>query len=885
LKKKLTVALLLPVFLALGAEEEQREFFEMKVRPLLARECLACHGPSKMGGLVMDSREALLKGGNSGPAVVPERPGESLLVEAVRHTHARLKMPPAGKLAPRDIEILEEWIRSGAYWPPSGGAPGKDQGAGYAITPEQRSFWSFQPIRKPAPPPVRNTQWPASAIDRFVLAKLEENGLQPGRPADRRTLIRRAYYDLIGLPPTMEEVEAFVNDRSPEAFARVVDRLLASPHYGERWGRYWLDVARYSDDRLNSTQDDPYPNAYRYRDWVIQAFNEDMPYNVFLKAQIAGDVMDAADKERYIAGLGLFALSPEFQDDRVDALSRGMLGLTVACAQCHDHKFDPIPTQDYYSLLGVFRNTRLGEYPLAPPEVVNQYKQRQQDVKDQEKRVKEYMDSQANQLAEILAGQTAAYLAAARPLARAETGPPREQIERVASEASLDAETLERWIDYLRTEPKEHPYLDNWRADSFDAQAFGAKLLATLEKKKEIDRENLIRLGGKDDNRTIRVVEVLSLERDAYFLWRDFFNPTRAGKRESGVLYYAGEKLDRFLSGPWKAHLDALRAELRRREQMVPEQYPFYQIIVDVEQPKDIQIEIRGDQNNLGEVAPRRFLQILCQGEPKRFTRGSGRLELAEAVASESNPLTARVMANRIWLHHFGRGIVNTPGNFGQLGERPTHPELLDWLAARFMELGWSMKKLHREIMLSKVYQLSASRIAKNEAVDPDNKLFWRANRRRLDVEPLRDTLLAVTGELDRTVGGPPLKITEGNNRRRTVYCFVSRRKLDGTLALFDFPNPVSLSEQRIHTATPLQQLFFLNSEFIEQRAAALAERLQRMAADETGRIRAAYRSLYQRAPSVDEIHAGLSYLKSPYGSWPRYAQALLSSNELLFVN
>lgn len=883
--KRLTGVFLLAACFLHPSEAEQREFFEMKVRPLLARECLSCHGPSKMGGLAMDSREALLKGGNSGPAITPQRPGESLLLEAVRHTHPRLKMPPSGKLPQSDIHILEEWIGTGAYWPPSAGAPIKDMAAGYTITPEQRAFWSFQPIRKPVPPPVRNAQWPAGKIDRFILAKLEEKGLQPAKPADRRTLIRRAYYDLIGLPPSMEEVEAFVNDSSPDAFAKVVDRLLASPHYGERWGRYWLDVARYSDDRLNSTQDDPYPNAYRYRDWVIQAFNDDMPYDVFLKAQIAGDVIDPANKERYIAGLGFFALSPEFQDDRVDALSRGMLGLTVACAQCHDHKFDPIPTQDYYSLLGVFRNTRLGEHPLAPPQVVDEYKQRQRDVKDQEKRVQEYVDSQANQLAEILAGQTAAYFAVAKRLALPEAAPSKQHIGQAAREASLDAETLERWVDYLRTEPKEHPYLDHWREDAFDALAFQARLLATLEKKKEIDRENLIRLGGKDDNRTIRVVEVLSLERDPYFLWRDFFNPTRFGKRESGVLYYAGEKLDRFLSGPWKAHLDSLRAELRRLEKLVPEPYPFYQIIVDVEQPKDIQIEIRGDRNNLGDIAPRRFLQILCQGEPQPFTTGSGRLELAQAVAGQNNPLTARVMANRIWLHHFGRGIVNTPGNFGQLGERPTHPELLDWLAARFIELGWSMKKLHREIMLSRVYQLSASRIAANEAVDPDNKLFWRANRRRLDVEPLRDTLLAVTGELDRTPGGPPLRITDPDNRRRTVYCFVSRRKLDGTLALFDFPNPVSLSEQRIHTATPLQQLFFLNSEFIQQRAAALAEHLERTALGETGRIRTAYRMLYQRAPTAEEIRAGLSYLKSPAGSWPRYAQALLSSNELLFVN
>ncbi len=864
---------------------EPREFFEMKVRPLLARECMACHGPSKMGGLVLDSRESLLKGGVNGPALVPERPDESLLMQVVRHTHAKLKMPPAGKLPDADIEILAEWVAGGAYWPPSDGTPIKDKAAGFAVTPEHRAFWSFQPVRKPTAPAVRDTAWAATAIDGFVLAKLEEKGLRPGRPADRRILMRRAYYDLIGLPPTPEDVDAFLSDRSPDAFAKVVDRLLASPQYGERWGRYWLDVARYSDDKLNSTQDEPHPNAFRYRDWVIQSFNDDMPYNAFLKAQIAGDVMETAHKERYVAGLGFFALSPEFQDDRVDALSRGMLGLTVACAQCHDHKFDPIPTRDYYSLLGVFRNTRAGEYPLASEEVVKTYKRRQEDVKEQEKRLTDYAGAQADQLAEILAGQTVRYLTAAKPLALEEVEPAQDRITAAVAKEPLDASTLQRWVEYLRTESKEHPFLNDWRKPSFDPAAFQAKLLAVLERRNEIERENMIRLGGKDDARIVRVVEVLSLERDDYFLWRDFFNPTRVGKRDSGVLYYAGEKLDPYLTGPWKEHLLALRAELDRRKKAVPERYPFYQIIADVPEPKDIQIEIRGDRTNLGDIAPRRFLEILCDGEPEQFRTGSGRLELAEAVASDGNPLTPRVMANRIWMYHFGRAIVPTPGNFGQLGERPTHPELLDYLAARFVELGWSMKKLHREIMLSRVYQLSAESVARNHSVDPDNKLFWRANRRRLDVEPLRDTLLFVSGELDKTLGGPPVKVTEPSNLKRTVYGFVSRRKLDGTLALFDFPNPVSTSEQRIHTATPLQQLFFLNSEFVQARAGALAARLESAAQDDAGRVRAAYRLLFQRPATAEEVRVARMYLQSPGGSWPRYAQALLSSNELVFVN
>jgi len=851
----------------LQAQDPAAEFFEMKVRPLLAKNCFACHTQSKMGGLSLTSREEVLKGGNSGPAIKAGDPDRSLLIQAIRQTHEKLKMPPAGKLADAEIELLAKWVKDGAAWPEHKAAP---KAEGYKITAEQRAWWSFQPVRKPAPPAVKDTAWPKTDIDRFLLAAMESKGVKPVAPADRRTLLRRVSYDLTGLPPTQDEVRDFIADKSPDAYAKVVDRLLVSKRYGERWGRHWLDVARYADEKYSSTEDAPYPNAWRYRDWVIQAFNEDMPYDKFLKAQIAGDAFDPAHKDRYVAGLGFFSLSPEQQDDRVDALSRGLLGLTVACAQCHDHKFDPIPTKDYYSLLSIFRNTKLDSYPLVPPATVEDYNKRKEAADAQKKKLDEYLDQQASQLAEILAAQSSRYLAALRDN---------------RTDPALDTETLERLKTYLAQEKLEHPFLKDWKNPSFDLIAFQSKLVAVYAAKKNVDRENMIALGGKTDDRSVRVVEVKSLPRDDYFLWRDFYQSTKVGKADSGVFYYKDAKLDRWLSPAFLAHANDLRAEQDRLRKAVPEMYPFLQIVSDAGKLQTHRVEIKGNRENLGEEAPRRFLEVLCDGERKPFTKGSGRLELAEAVADEKNPLTARVMVNRVWMAHFGRGLVLSASNFGQLGEKPTNPALLDYLAARFMEQGWSLKSLHREIVSSAAYQLSARTAEPNMTKDPDNTLVWHWARRRLDVEPLRDTLLHLSGELDETIGGKPEKISEAASRRRTIYGSVSRRKLDGTLALFDFPNPVATTEQRIQTATPLQQLYFLNSEFIQSRAKALSARVAPLGDDDAARIRAAYRILFQREAAKEEIKLGLDYLKSPGATWPRYAQALLGSNELLFVN
>ena len=679
---------------------------------------------------------------------------------------------------------------------------------------------------------------------------------QRGRRENRDPL-----QDLIGLPPTVDQVNAFVAERSPDAFAKVVDSLLASPRYGERWGRYWLDIARYSDDKLNPTQEEPYPNAFRYRDWVIQAFNDDMPYDQFVMAQIAGDKMP--NPEKYQAGLGFYALSPEFQDDRVDATSRGFLALTVACATCHDHKYDPIPTKDYYSILGIFNNTHLDETPVAPKEVVDAWKAQKKKVDAKEKELKEFVESQSGQLAEILATQTVDYMLA---------------VSGDADGSKLDQPTLARWKNYLNNRKTDHPYLDGWHAAKTgadrrsEAEKFQELLLATNSEKKAVDDRNHIKLGLDPSRSDLSQANLDSLTRDKFVLWRETFGEDGAG----GVLHYKEKDLLRYMSGPWKAHLEALRSEADMLKQGLPPQYPFLQVVKDNDTPKEQHVWLRGNRDSQGEPAPPRFLSILSPGEPQRFDKGKERLELAQDIASPSNPLTSRVIVNRIWQHHFGAGIVRSASNFGQLGDRPSHPELLDYLAARFVKDGWSMKKLHREIMLSSVYEESTAGSPAAEAADPENRLLSHASRRRLDAEIIRDEILFTSGDIDLTSGGKPAQL-DLDNHRRTVYGFISRRKLNPYLSLFDYPVPNATSEARNQTNVPVQRLFFMNSPFV------LAE--AKMLARQAPSVDALYQRLFQRAPSPQEKQLAQQFLEQSHNNWPQYAQVLMSSNEFLFVN
>jgi hypothetical protein len=796
------------------------DFFEQRIRPLFVKRCQGCHPIAKL----------------SSAAVVAGNPEASVLYQAVARTHASLQMPPTGKLPDNEIADLAQWIREGAAVPtaPPRGKP---------------STWAFQPLP------------PAAPVDIDAhLAKLRNEAKLTATPrADKRTLLRRVTYDLTGLPPTPAELAAFEADRSPQAFAKVVDRLLASPHYGERWARHWLDLARYADGQLGASNDTPYANAYRYRDWVIAALNADRPYNEFARAQIAADANPghAAD----LAALGFQALG-HGANDQLDVTTRTFLGLTVACAQCHDHKYDPIPTKDYYSLLGVFKSSKSHEYPLADEAIVKAYQDHKKRIDDAKFALDRFVQLQAADLAELLARQTAQYMTA-------------------KTADGLDAEVFARWQAYLKNPAKDHPYLENTTPEKF--QALVNRIFAD---RRGMEERNFVKLGGTKglrDESTRQWTNLESLPILEYYLWRDLASDPYKKDFFSfgGGIYYFGEKeIDRWLSPLWKAEHDRLRRELKELQNTLPAQYPFLHSLKDADKPANAKVAIRGDEQNLGEEAPRRFLSALCENEPSPFTRGSGRAELADAILG--HPLAARVIVNRVWQGHFGAGIVASPSNFGQLGERPTHPALLDALAAGFVADGWSLKRLHRRILLSEAYAMSSAYSAANAQIDPENKLLWRANLKpRLDAEALRDSLLAVAGQLDRSAGGPAQPLAD-NFHRRAIYGYVGRTKPDPSLALFDFPNPNNPAEKRTTTLGPLQRLYFLNNSFVASQAAAFAARLT---GDDRAKIHQAHEILYLRAPRAEEVTMGLQFLQQSGGSWPQYAQVLLTATEFTAVN
>lgn len=877
--------LLLAVSVSTAAAQQDAEFFETKIRPLFAANCYACHTQTAMGGLRLDSREAAMAGGKSGAVIVPGNPAGSVLIQAVKRTHATLKMPPTAPLQAAEVALLEEWVKAGAVFPESKPVASSK---GFAVTGEHRKFWSFQPLSAATPPKAANTSWVKNGVDAFVLTKLSENKLEPNPPADRTALLRRVTLDLTGLPPTPEEAEAFRNDKSPDAFAKVVDRLLASPHYGERWARHWLDLARYSDGLLAAGTDTPLPNAFRYRDWVVDAFNRDMPYNTFVKAQIAADLLPSAQREALMPGLGFQAIVTS-ANDQVDTTTKVFLGMTVGCAQCHDHKYDPIPTRDYYSLLGVFRSSAGDQYPLVSAAEAKAFEAQKKKVDTQKELINDFIVEQQKLLADTLARHTANYIISAWKKMQGQT----------AELNGLDEETLNRWVEYLKSRDKEHPYMKDLYAvldakPSEDqvreaARKYQAFVLELFDESKEVDDKNYVAFGGKKgmkDERTRQYTNIVSLPVLKFYQWRELASgPYNIDgfRAPAGIYYYSAKEMDRWIGGFAKTHLETLRAELKALEAQSPPQYPFLHTLKEGPKPADVKIAIRGDSKTLGEVAPRRFLSVLCDDEAKRFTKGSGRLELAEEIAS--HPLTARVMVNRLWQHHFGAGIVRTPSNFGQMGERPTHPELLDYLARKLVESNYSLKAVHREILLSSTYALSAANQTTAAQVDPSNRLLWRANARpRLDMESLRDSVLAVSGNLDKTRGGAPKPLGD-ENKRRSLYLTVSRTRLDTTMSLFDFPDPNATTEERPTTIGPLQGLFFLNSQFIAGQAKALAARVEKEGGFDAGaRIRRAYALLFAREPDADELRLGIEYTAKGNSNWPRYLQVLLGSGEFTSV-
>jgi cytochrome c553 len=758
-----------PQAAAPAGSSENAAFFETSIRPLLSASCYSCHGKdAALGGLRLDSRAFLLKGGATGPAIVPGDPAKSLLITAV-HQSGALKMPQGGRLKPEEIAELENWIRMGAPWPETAAAAPMVGGPG------AMSFWSLQPIRKPAIPKVRRAAWAKTPVDAFILAKLEAKGLTPAPAADKRTLLRRVSFDLTGLPPTPAEADAFLNDHAPNAYEKVVDRLLSSPRYGERWGRMWLDVARYSDTKgYVFVEDRNYPNAYTYRDWVIRSFNEDLPFDKFVTYQLAADlapeVKNGPDK-RPLAALGFLTVGrrflnsqPDIMDDRIDVTMRGFEAMTVACARCHDHKFDPIPTADYYSLYGVFASVHEAELPISPANISQPYE---------------------------------AHVAALK-----------------ANQSALDG--------VVTAEVK--------------------RLRGIVEK----------------DGATPTLAEPV----------RQALQSLRIEALPTGDTY---TKLVPAFSPEATARLADLNHEKDKLNGSAPPTPELAMAMQDSDQPNNPHIFKRGNPNNQGDAVPRRFpLCLSPAGAPRpEWTVGSGRLEMARSLVSRDNPRTARVFVNRVWMHHFGAGIVRTPSDFGKQGERPSHPELLDYLAARFEDEGWSVKKLQRMIVLSATYQQASDSTVKTLQADPENRLLAHQTRQRLDMEEMRDSLLWASGKLDTsTVGGKSVQLwTAPFTARRAVYGFIERQNLPGTFRTFDFATPDATSAKRFETTIPQQALFFMNSPFAVEQATLLADRPDLRAAtpqEESRNIRRLYLRLFDRLPDTDETHVGLAYLRAP---------------------
>jgi len=914
------------------------DFFETKVRPVLANNCYACHTNSALGGLRLDSRDAMLKGGGRGAALAPGDPDKSLLITAIRQTDENLKMPQGGKLKAAEVDDLVAWVKAGAVWP-AGSAPvtasASPTGA-YVIPPERKKFWSLLPIQDAPPPPVKDAKWARTTIDRLVLAKLEENGLKPVHPANKHDLLRRATLDLTGLPPTPEEIAAFDQDQSPDAFAKVVDRLLASPHYGERWGRIWLDVARYGEDDYRSLNPDPrgyhpYPNAYVYRDWVIQAFNDDVPYDQFVKAQLAGDLLDEKVRYKMLPATGFLGLGPWYYDngavevtraderhDRVDVVTRGFLGLTVACARCHDHKYDPIPQTDYYALGGVFLNTAYHEYPLVPKAILDKYTKLEDEVEAKQKVQTEMQNNLSAALSESLAFQTSNYVQGVY-----EVVGQKKEIDQVVEARKLDYELLERWIAYIGKTTdkyhdkeafqaflkKAHPVMGGGRGEMDGpggraggaepggasaelkkmADEFQADVVRVMLERKEINEENEIIAdksleGTKKKKRANKPNEFITNddfcpgcglrlkpmpEEDSNFYTEIFLrelkeddDPTvmaanNAPRPKPGVLMFRGWGLESRVGAQAQAELAAVKADIEEARKKLEPAYPFLHGVEDSKVPVNLPLSIRGNPMNLGPEVPRHFLSMLSEGDPRPFTQGSGRLQLAEDIVKQ--PIAMRVIVNRIWKGHFGTGIVDTPSNFGIGGERPTNPALLEYLAGQFVKDGMSIKKLQKQIMLSAVYQLSTETDAQDLAKDSGNRLYWRMDRKRMDAEQVRDAVLMVSGNLDTSLGGPSADLTPAFTRR-TVYGKVSRYKLDEYLQLFDFPSPNISAEKRFTTTVPLQRLFLMNSDFISLEAEEFAKRVAGEP-DNRSRIRKVYQLAYGREPSEQEIKLGLDYL------------------------
>ncbi|MBS0203424.1 MAG: PSD1 domain-containing protein [Planctomycetes bacterium] len=906
---------------------EQVDFFEKQIRPVLAAQCWNCHGEKKAeSGLRLDSREAVLKGGDRGEIVAPREVTVGLLMHALRRD-GELQMPPNGRLTSGQVSAFAKWIEQGLPWP--------RDAAGSAMSQAWLSHWAFQPVRKPVVPGMAADIWSLSPIDRFILEQ-EPNAVR--HQARKSTLIRRLSFDLTGLPPTPDEVAEFEADAAPDAYERLVDRLLASPRHGERWGRYWLDVARYADTKgYVFFEEKSYPWAYTYRDYVIQSLNEDKPYYRFLLEQIAADQLEN-HTDASLAGLGFLTVGGHFMgnvhdivDDRIDVVTRGVMGLTVTCARCHDHKYDPIPTADYYSLYGVFRSsTEPLVLPLfSTPQDTPAYRRFTAELSVRQQNLDDFVAQKHAALVEGARTRAGEYLLAAK---LAGEKPATDDFMLIADPGDLNPAMIVRWQSYLEKIEGQgtagsdhgfkHPVWGVWfqlasiPADRFPMEA--ARLCAELASPAKSHGTNPLVVKAvcgdvppstlaEAANRYGLLLKSIHADwqtrlRDAVILKRPTPTALENADEEQLRLELYGETAPAnvplvfgwgFLSLlPDRASQGEYQKVLKEVEQWLingPAAPPRAMVLLDGP-TYDPRVFIRGNPNRPGDAVSRHFLSALS-ADPQRFTRGSGRLELAQAIVDPGNPLTSRVAVNRLWQNHFGTGLVRTPGDFGLRSDPPTHPELLDWLAKELIGADrpsdrWSIKRLHRQIVTSATYQQSSQDLS---ATDPENRRLSRANRVRLDFEATRDALLAVTGQLDDRIGGPSRSMLDGGfHPRRTLYAYLDRQDPPGLLSVFDVPSSAATSTVRDTTTVSPQALYMMNGPFVATCADLILRRPDVAgipAAD--ARVQRIYRILFARDPQAAELRLALDFLgEQPSAAvWQEFFQALLLTNEFVFVD
>jgi Protein of unknown function (DUF1553)/Protein of unknown function (DUF1549) len=798
------------------------------------------------------------------------------------------------------------------------GAPPARAGNPIDFEQARKTYWSLQPVRAAAPPAVKDTAWVAGPIDAFVLARLEANGLASVGVADRRTLIRRAYFDLIGLLPTYDQVEAFVNDKAPllDAFAKVVDELLASPRYGERWGRHWLDVARYADTKgYVFTQEPRYPFAYTFRDYVINAFNADKPFDRFVMEQLAADQLDLGGDKAALAGMGFLTVGrrfsnrePDIIDDRIDVVTRGLMGLTVQCARCHDHKYDPITSRDYYALYGVFASsTEPDDLPVIGQPSGPEYEAFKAELNKRTKAIDNYNDQLRNSIGDELRQRVGDYL---EYIALTLPGHQQGNVPFRGRRGELRRRAVESWKQYLdQRGQKKDPVFVVWHGlAKATREGFAGAAKALLERlaKAGADEVNplVVQAFGQKTPQTMADVARVygKLLEETYAAHKDKPADDSATEQVRQVLYEAGsppamspDDVDHFKNRAERDHLRSLEKKVEEWHVTSAGAPPRAMIMRDKDNLFQPYVFERGSPERHGPNVDRRFLEVLAPAVgAKPFQKDSGRLELARDIVNPANPLTPRVIVNRVWAWHLGEGLVRTPSDFGFRSDPPTHPELLDYLAWHFVHTdGWSIKKLHRRIMLTSTYMQASVDRPDARSVDAENRLLWRFNRQRLEFEPMRDAMLAVSGRLDTTMGGRPVSVTDPNQTRRSVYAFIDRQDLPGLLRNFDFASPDASADKRPQTTVPQQALFMLNSPFVIQAAKAIAARPAVASAQEpAGKVDALYRIVLSRRPSEDEVKLALAYVQGESGvqgaklsPWEKLAQVLLLSNEFAFVD